>query len=104
MARKKQESIPLDDIELLNIHNYPESYPKSVVNQVRNNRVFQKRLEELLRDMPQRGRRRKSEPAFQVDEKALEEAEAQQAKSEPQQSEKRSGGFFGRRSGKGDKE
>ncbi|MEQ8350640.1 MAG: hypothetical protein RH862_04100 [Leptospiraceae bacterium] len=76
MARKKQESIPLDDIELLNIHNYPESYPKSVVNQVRNDRLAQKRLEELLREMPQRGKRRRSEAAFQVDEQALEKMQS----------------------------
>ncbi|HBS03754.1 MAG TPA: hypothetical protein DEA96_02235 [Leptospiraceae bacterium] len=91
MARKKQESIPLDDIELLNIHNYPESYPKSVVNQVRNNRIAQKRLEELLRDMPQRGRRKRSEAAFQVDEQALEEM-----KSDSTPPEQGKGGFFRR--------
>ncbi|MBI39151.1 MAG: hypothetical protein CMF59_06100 [Leptospiraceae bacterium] len=91
MARKKQESIPLDDIELLNIHNYPESYPKSVVNQVRNNRLAQKRLEELLRDMPQRGKRKRDTAAFQVDEQALEEMQ-----SETAEKEQGKGGFFRR--------
>lgn len=98
MARKKQESIPLDDIELLNIHNYPESYPRSVVNQVRNNRAAQKRLEELLRDMPLRGRRKRNEAAFQVDEKALEDmqSEAQaKAESDQKQSETKRGFFRG---------
>ncbi|MCB1304281.1 MAG: hypothetical protein KDK37_08385 [Leptospiraceae bacterium] len=61
MARKKAEALELDDIELLNIHNYPESYPRSVVNQVRNDKGAQRRLEELLRDLPNRGRRRRNE-------------------------------------------
>ncbi|MCB1137757.1 MAG: hypothetical protein KDK23_03335 [Leptospiraceae bacterium] len=91
MAKKKQESVPLDDIELLNIHNYPESYPRSVVNQVRNNRVAQKRLEELLRDMPQRGRKRRNEAAFQVDEEALQDIQKQQEQPAPSP-----GGFFRR--------
>jgi hypothetical protein len=58
MARKKEE-IPLDDIELLNIYNYPESYPRSVLSQVRSNKAAQKRLEELLRDVPPQNRRKK---------------------------------------------
>ncbi|MCB1169778.1 MAG: hypothetical protein KDK25_05560 [Leptospiraceae bacterium] len=90
MAKKKQESLPLDDIELLNIHNYPESYPRSVVNQVRNNRAAQKRLEELLREMPQRGRKRRNEAAFQVEE-ALQDMKQQEEQPEPSQS-----GFFRR--------
>lgn len=49
---KNSESIP-DDIELLNIHRYPESVPASTIAFVRNSKVCQKRLEDLLKGMPQ---------------------------------------------------
>lgn len=42
----------LDDIQLLNIYRYPEFYPEALYMRVRNSRVAQKRLEELLRGIP----------------------------------------------------
>lgn len=47
------EAIP-DDIELLNIQRYPESAPASLVAFVRNSKLCQKRLEELLKGLPGR--------------------------------------------------
>ncbi len=41
-----------DDIELLNVHRYPESMPASVVAFVRNDRNCQRRLEELVKGTP----------------------------------------------------
>lgn len=41
-----------DDIELLNVHRYPESMPASVVAFVRNDRACQRRLEELVKIIP----------------------------------------------------
>lgn len=41
-----------DDIELLNVHRYPESMPASVVAFVRNDRGCQRRLEELVKIIP----------------------------------------------------
>ncbi|MCR9141410.1 MAG: hypothetical protein NXI24_04100 [bacterium] len=41
-----------DDIELLNVHRYPESMPASVVAFVRNDRSCQRRLEELAKSTP----------------------------------------------------
>ncbi|MBL8020933.1 MAG: hypothetical protein JNM27_14780 [Leptospirales bacterium] len=52
MAARKDEDGLMDDIELLNIHRYPESVPASMVAQIRNSKVYQKRLEELLKGMP----------------------------------------------------
>lgn len=46
----------LDDIELLNVHRYPDSMPPALVAHVRNSRACQRRLEELLKVLP--GRRR----------------------------------------------
>jgi len=51
MAAKRDEDGLLDDIELLNIHRYPESVPASLVAQVRNSKTYQKRLEDLLKGM-----------------------------------------------------
>ncbi|MBX7058372.1 MAG: hypothetical protein K1X75_09940 [Leptospirales bacterium] len=48
----------LDDIELLNVHRYPESMPPAIVAHVRNSRACQRRLEELLKGLP--GRRREA--------------------------------------------
>jgi len=59
MARSKNTD-GIDDIELLNIHRYPESVPPSVLAFVRNSRACQKRLEELLKVMPARPRARRS--------------------------------------------
>lgn len=55
MAKRPDDSVPFDDIELLNIHRYPESHPASLVAQVRNSKVCQKRLEELLKTLPGKG-------------------------------------------------
>ncbi len=55
MAKRPDASVPFDDIELLNIHRYPESHPASLVAQVRNSKVCQKRLEELLKSLPGKG-------------------------------------------------
>lgn len=57
MAARREEDQSIDDIDLLNIHRYPETVPASVVAQVRNSKVYQKRLEELLKGLPT-GRRR----------------------------------------------
>lgn len=57
MAARRDEDQGIDDIDLLNIHRYPETVPASVVAQVRNSKVYQKRLEELLKGLPT-GRRR----------------------------------------------
>lgn len=50
---KGSEYIP-DDIELLNVHRYPESYPGSIVAHIRNSKSCQKRLEDLLKGIPTR--------------------------------------------------
>ena len=60
MARSRSSEKEFDDIELLNIHRYPESYPAGVVASVRNSRVYQKRLEDLLRGLPDRRRVRET--------------------------------------------
>ncbi|MCE9596532.1 MAG: hypothetical protein K8S54_01060 [Spirochaetia bacterium] len=60
MAARKDEDGLMDDIELLNIHRYPESVPASMVAQIRNSKVYQKRLEELLKGIPT-GRRSRVE-------------------------------------------
>lgn len=60
MAARKDDDGLMDDIELLNIHRYPESVPASMVAQIRNSKVYQKRLEELLKGMPT-GRRSRVE-------------------------------------------
>ncbi|MBE7437011.1 MAG: hypothetical protein HS115_01055 [Spirochaetales bacterium] len=59
MARSKNTD-GIDDIELLNIHRYPESVTPSVLAFVRNSRACQKRLEELLKVMPARPRGRRN--------------------------------------------
>ncbi len=57
-ARSSSDSVP-DDIELLNIHRYPEMYAASAVAHVRNSKACQKRLEDLLKNMPgTRGKKR----------------------------------------------
>lgn len=57
---KSKNSDGIDDIELLNIHRYPDSVPASVLAFVRNSRACQKRLEELLKVMPSSPRRKGS--------------------------------------------
>lgn len=57
MAARRDEDQSIDDIDLLNIHRYPETAPASLVAQVRNSKIYQKRLEELLKGLPT-GRRR----------------------------------------------
>lgn len=42
----------LDDIELLNVHRYPESMPPAVIAFVRKDRDCQRRLEELVKGTP----------------------------------------------------
>lgn len=55
---RSSDSVP-DDIELLNIHRYPEMYAASAVAHVRNSKACQKRLEDLLKNMPAtRGKKR----------------------------------------------
>lgn len=48
------EPADVDDIELLNMYRYPEFYSDQENNRVRSSRTAQKRLEELLREMPER--------------------------------------------------
>ena len=48
------DNVEIDDIELLNMYRYPEFYSDSENNRVRSSRAAQKRLEELLREMPER--------------------------------------------------
>lgn len=50
--RQPKEDVSLDDIELLNVHRYPDSMPPSAVAFVRNSKACQKRLEELLKAVP----------------------------------------------------
>lgn len=52
MARSRTTDQALDDIELLNIHRYPDSVPPATLAYVRNSRACQKRLEELLKSTP----------------------------------------------------
>lgn len=52
MARRRPE-IEIDDIELLNVYRYPEAYSASLITQLRNSKDAQRRLEELLRTMPE---------------------------------------------------
>lgn len=52
MAKSRPgQEIP-DDIELLNIHAFPDSVSSSRLSFVRKSKICQKRLEELLRDLP----------------------------------------------------
>ena len=54
MAKSRaSEQIP-DDIDLLNIHRYPDSVSPSLMAQVRNSKICQKRLEELVKALPGR--------------------------------------------------
>lgn len=46
----------LDDIDLLNAHRYPESVPAWVLAQVRNNKDYQRRLEDLLKASDKRSK------------------------------------------------
>jgi hypothetical protein len=62
MAARRDEDQSIDDIDLLNIHRYPETVPASIVAQVRNSKIYQKRLEELLKGLPT-GRRRQGSDA-----------------------------------------
>lgn len=50
------------DIDLLNLHRYPESMPASFIKQVQNSKVCQKRLEEIVKDLP--GGRRTTSRGF----------------------------------------
>jgi len=51
MAKSRPSTSIPDDIDLLNIHRYPESVPASMLAYVRNSRACQKRLDELLKNM-----------------------------------------------------
>jgi len=64
----------LDDIELLNVHRWPESMPSQIVAHVRNSRACQRRLEELVKGMP--GRRQARDQGFsQLLQEKLDESE-----------------------------
>ncbi len=60
----------LDDIELLNLYKYPEFYSNSLLNELKNSRSAQRRLEELLAERPSE-RKTNSDRAYRksVDEK-----------------------------------
>ena len=65
MAKTRvSENLP-DDIELLNIHRYPDTVPPSRLAQIRNSKVCQKRLEELLKTIPGKRAARKKPVHFQ---------------------------------------
>lgn len=52
MAKSRSGDQVLDDIELLNVHRYPDTVPPATLAYVRNSRACQKRLEELLKMTP----------------------------------------------------
>lgn len=71
----------LDDIELLNVHRYPESMPQAVISFVRNDKACQRRLEELVKGTP--GKRGQS--GFnQLFQQKLDESEKQAPPPPPQ--------------------
>lgn len=41
----------MDDIDLLNLYRYPESFPEKLQQDFRNSKSAQKRVEELLREI-----------------------------------------------------
>ncbi len=72
----------LDDIELLNVHRYPESMPPAVVSVVRNDKACQRRREELVKGTP--GKRGQS--GFnQLFQQKLDESEKQAPPPPPSQ-------------------
>ena len=73
---------PLDDIELLNVHRYPESMPASIVAQVRNNRIYQKRLEDLLKGLPGKRSSERSSGWNQLMQQKLEETSSRDVDSD----------------------
>lgn len=52
MAKSRSGDQLLDDVELLNVHRYPDTVPPATLAHVRNSRACQKRLEELLKMTP----------------------------------------------------
>ena len=55
MAKRARNEIgEPDDIELLNVHRYPESVPPALLAHVRNSKGCQNRLQELLKTVPNR--------------------------------------------------
>lgn len=76
MAKSRSgQEIP-DDIELLNIHTFPDSVSPSRLAFIRKSKICQKRLEELLREVPGhvgRGVRKNPNILFQVTPEEREE-------------------------------
>lgn len=64
MARRvRTELEEPDDIELLNVHRYPESVSPALLAYVRNSKNCQHRLQELLKTVPNRRQGRFSREA-----------------------------------------
>lgn len=68
MAKRSRAAEPEpDDIDLLNAHRYPEGAAPGVQAHLRNSKVSQKRLEELLKALPvRRGGRVRMEPSAET--------------------------------------
>ena len=68
MAKAKKgggPKLPPDDIDLLNMHRFPELAPPSLLTYVRNSKVCQKRLQELLKNIPGQTSEMKAEMKFE---------------------------------------
>lgn len=74
-GKKAPAKHEIDDIDLLNAHNYPESLPGAIVAKIRNSRESQKRLEELLKFIPSGRRSSKKDITTFLPEKEGESSE-----------------------------